>query len=313
MLKYFVNRTLGMLAVLAVVVTIVFFIGRMAPGDPAAVMLGPDATADEIQELRVKWGLDRSMPLQYAAFIVNLMEGNLGESIFLGKPVVDALLDRAEPTVFLTLFATLLATAIALPVGILAAYRHGSRFDQAATTLAMLASSIPSFWLGLLLIQVVAVRFGWLPVSGYGGPDATFADRLSHLVLPAVAIGFAASALIVRFTRASMLDVLADDYVRTARSKGMGEFRVVMRHALRNAFIPVLTIIGLIFAGLMSGAVVTETVFGLPGLGTLVVQAVARRDYPVIQGTLLVVAAIYVLINFSIDMLYMLIDPRVKY
>jgi peptide/nickel transport system permease protein len=177
----------------------------------------------------------------------------------------------------------------------------------------MLAASIPSFWLGLLLIQYFAVRFGVFPVSGYGGPGASLATRLYHLVLPAIALGVVSSALILRFTRASMLDVLNDDYVRTARSKGMGEFRVVMKHAFKNALIPVLTVIGLTAALLVSGAVVTETVFGLPGIGSLVVSAVLRRDYPVIQGALLVIAALYVLINFLIDMLYLLVDPRVKY
>jgi peptide/nickel transport system permease protein len=177
----------------------------------------------------------------------------------------------------------------------------------------MLAASIPSFWLGLLLIQYFAVRFGIFPVSGYGGPGASLATRLYHLVLPAFALGIVSSALILRFTRASMLDVLNDDYVRTARSKGMGEFRVVMKHAFKNALIPVLTVIGLTAALLVSGAVVTETVFGLPGIGSLVVSAVLRRDYPVIQGALLIIAALYVLINFVIDMLYLVIDPRVKY
>jgi peptide/nickel transport system permease protein len=177
----------------------------------------------------------------------------------------------------------------------------------------MLFASIPSFWLGLLLIQFFAVRLGLFPVSGYGGPGASFATRMSHLVLPATALGIVSSSLILRFTRASMLDVLNDDYVRTARSKGMSEVRVVMRHAFKNALIPILTVIGLTAALLISGAVVTETVFGLPGVGSLVVSAVLRRDYPVIQGALLVIAALYVLINFLIDMTYLAIDPRVRY
>jgi peptide/nickel transport system permease protein len=258
-------------------------------------------------------GLDRPLILQYLYFLGQLLRGDLGQSIFLNMPVLSALADRAEPTFFLTLFSILIASAIALPVGILAAYKRGSLFDQVATTLAMLAASIPSFWLGLILIQVFAVRWNWFPVSGYGGPDASFIVRLSHLVLPATALGIVSSALITRFTRASMLDVLNDDYVRTARSKGMGEFRVVMKHAFKNALIPVLTVIGLTAALLVSGAVVTETVFSLPGVGNLVVSAVLRRDYPVIQGALLVIAALYVLINFVIDMLYLVVDPRVRY
>ena len=311
--RYILQRLAGMLAVMFTVVTIVFIIVRVAPGDPAAVMLGPDASAQDISQLRARLGIDQPLPIQYALFLGQLIQGDLGESIFLNRPVLSALADRAEPTFFLTLFAIAIASVIAIPIGILSAYRRGSLFDQATTTVAMLAASIPSFWLGLLLIQYFAVRFGIFPVSGYGGPGASLATRLYHLVLPAFALGIVSSALILRFTRASMLDVLNDDYVRTARSKGMGEFRVVMKHAFRNALIPVLTVIGLTAALLVSGAVVTETVFGLPGIGSLVVSAVLRRDYPVIQGALLIIAALYVLINFVIDMLYLVIDPRVKY
>jgi peptide/nickel transport system permease protein len=313
MTRYVIQRIIGMLAVMFTVVTIVFVIVRVAPGDPAAVMLGPDATPADIAALRERLGLDQPLVVQYVYFLGQLLRGDLGQSIFLNMPVLSALGERAEPTFFLTVFSILIASIIALPVGILSAYRRGSLFDQLATTLAMLAASIPSFWLGLILIQVFAVRLGWFPVSGYGGPDASFLTRLSHLVLPALALGVVSSALITRFTRASMLDVLNDDYVRTARSKGMGEFRVVMKHAFKNALIPVLTVVGLTAALLISGAIVTETVFGLPGVGNLVVSAVLRRDYPVIQGALLVIAALYVLINFVIDMLYLLIDPRVRY
>jgi peptide/nickel transport system permease protein len=313
MTRYVMQRILGMLAVMFTVVTIVFVIVRVAPGDPAAVMLGPDATAADIAGLRSRLGLDQSLPTQYVLFLGQLLRGDLGQSIFLNMPVLSALAERAEPTFFLTLFSILIASAIALPVGILSAYKRGALFDQVATTFAMFAASIPSFWLGLILIQVFAVRYGWMPASGYGGPDASFLERLRHLVLPALALGIVSSALITRFTRASMLDVLNDDYVRTARSKGMGEWGVVMKHAFKNALIPVLTVIGLTAALLISGAVVTETVFSLPGIGNLVVSAVLRRDYPVIQGALLVIAALYVLINFLIDMLYLAIDPRVRY
>ena len=275
--RYILQRLAGMLAVMFTVVTIVFIIVRIAPGDPAAVMLGPDASAQDISQLRARLGIDQPLPIQYALFLGQLIRGDLGESIFLNRPVLSALADRAEPTFFLTLFAIAIASVIAIPIGILSAYRRGSLFDQATTTVAMLAASIPSFWLGLLLIQYFAVRFGVFPVSGYGGPGASLATRLYHLVLPALALGIVSSALILRFTRASMLDVLNDDYVRTARSKGMGEFRVVMKHAFKNALIPVLTVIGLTAALLVSGAVVTETVFGLPGIGSLVVFAVLRR------------------------------------
>ncbi len=306
------NRLIGMLIVLALVVTVVFIIVRVTPGDPAAVMLGSDATPQDIAELRARMGLDAPIPVQYAQFVLGLFQGDLGQSIFLNQPVTQALAARAEPTFFLTLFSILIAVVIALPVGVLSAVKRGTFFDQSVVTLTMIAASIPSFWLGIVLIQTLAVGMGWFPASGYGGPDTGFLDRLHHLVLPAVALGVVNSALITRFTRAAMLDVLGDDYVRTARAKGASEGRVILKHAFKNALVPIITVIGLSVAMLVAGAVVTETVFGLPGIGNLVVSAVLRRDYPVIQGTLLVVAAIYVLINFIVDMLYILVDPRVR-
>ncbi len=313
MVRYILQRFVGMAVVMFLVVTIVFVIVRVTPGDPAAVMLGPDASAPDIADLRARLGLDQSLVIQYFYYIGQLLKGDLGQSIFLNMPVGAALLDRAEPTFFLTVLSLLIACIIALPVGVYAAYRRGSFVDQAATTVAMLAASIPSFWLGLILMQFFAVRLNLFPVSGYGGPGSSFMDRMYHLILPAIALGLVSSALILRFTRASMLDVLGDDYIRTARAKGLIERRVIMKHALKNALIPILTVIGLTAAVLISGAVVTETVFGLPGVGNLVVSAVLRRDYPVIQGALLVIAGLYVLINFIIDMLYLFVDPRVRY
>ncbi len=313
MVRYILQRFVGMAVVMFLVVTIVFVIVRVTPGDPAAVMLGPDASAQDIADLRARLGLDQSLVIQYFYYIGRLLKGDLGQSIFLNMPVGAALLARAEPTFFLTVLSLLIACIIALPVGVYAAYRRGSFVDQAATTVAMLAASIPSFWLGLILMQFFAVRLNLFPVSGYGGPGSSFMDRMYHLILPAIALGLVSSALILRFTRASMLDVLGDDYIRTARAKGLIERRVIMKHALKNALIPILTVIGLTAAVLISGAVVTETVFGLPGVGNLVVSAVLRRDYPVIQGALLVIAGLYVLINFIIDMLYLFVDPRVRY
>jgi peptide/nickel transport system permease protein len=311
--RYILHRFLGMLAVMIIVVTISFIITRVAPGDPAAVMLGPNATAQDIAALHARLGLDQPLSVQYVDFLRNVLRGDLGWSIFLDRPVTQALSERAGPTALLTLMSIVIAALLGLPVGIYAAYRRGGVLDQVATAVAMLAASVPGFWLGLILIQTIAVRLGWLPASGYGGPGDGLWVHFTHLVLPALALGLVSSSLILRVTRASMLDVLDDDYVRTARSKGMGELRVVMRHAFRNALIPVLTVLGLTAALLVSGAVVTETVFGLPGMGNLVVSSVLRRDYPVIQGALLVIAALYVLFNFAVDMLYLVVDPRVKY
>ena len=313
MLKYILKRFLGMLVVMLLVTTVVFILVRVAPGDPAAVMLGTDATAEDIAKLRETLGLNESLPRQYTIFIKNALQGDLGQSIFLARPVTTSIFERAEPTFFLTLFSLLIASAIALPLGVLSACYRGSMFDQCMTGLGMFLASIPNFWLGLILIQVFAVSTGIFPVSGYGLPGASFMERVQHLVLPALSLGIVSSALIMRFTRASMLDVLGDDYVRTARAKGVKEWRVVMVHAFKNALIPILTVLGMTAAILIAGSVVIETVFSVPGIGNLVVNAVIRRDYPVIQGILLVISAVYVLINFAIDMLYLAIDPRVRY
>ncbi len=257
--------------------------------------------------------MDQPIIIQYASFIVSAVKGDLGQSIFFNQPVTQVLKSRAEPTVFLSLFSLIIALVVAVPIGIYAAYRRGSFFDQSVISIAMLAASVPSFWTGLMAQRWLATEYGWFPASGYGGPDTVFIDRMVYLVLPALVLGVVNSALILRFTRASMLDVLNEDYIRTARSKGMREPRVVLRHGLRNAGIPIITVIGLTFALLVSGAVVTERVFNIPGMGNLVVNAVLRRDYPVIQGTLIVVAVTYVIINLVTDLLYLLVDKRVQY
>lgn len=313
MSRYLLRRFAGMLVVVLLVLTIAFVIVRVAPGDPAALMLGPEATAEDAAELRARLGLDRPLAVQYATFIADALRGDLGRSLFFNQPVTTVLAARAEPTVMLALMSLFFSMLIALPIGIYAAYRRGSVFDQSVISAAMLAASVPSFWTGLIVQRWLATEYGWFPVSGYGGPESTFAERLQFLILPSLVLGIVNSALILRFTRASMLDVLGEDYIRTARSKGMGERRVVLRHALRNAGIPIITVIGLTFALLVSGAVVTERVFNIPGLGNLVVNAVLRRDYPVIQGTLIVVAVLYVVINLITDLLYLLVDKRVRY
>ena len=313
MTRYLASRTAGMAVVMLVVATLVFLITRLAPGDPAAVMLGDQATAADIAKLRADYGLDRPLPVQFAYWLKELTQGNLGQSIFLQRPVTQALAERAEPTFFLTLFAIGIAVAIGLPCGIVAAVWRGRTIDQVLSGFAMLGASIPSFWFGLILMQIFAVKLGWFPVAGYGDPGVPLTDRLHHLILPAIVLGVVNSALILRFTRASMLDVLSEDHIRTARAKGLSEPAVILRHALANALIPVITVLALTFALLIGGAIVTETVFGLPGVGNLVVSAVLRRDYPVIQGALLVIAALYVVINLATDLLYLVVDPRVKY
>jgi len=312
MKRYLLSRLGGMLAVLAIVASMVFLLTRAASGDPVAVLLGDQATAADIARVQKQYGLDRPLPVQFGYWLKELAHGNLGDSIFLQRPVTQALAERAEPTTLLALSAVFIATLIGVPCGIVGAVFRGRAVDQVFTGIAMLGASIPSFWLGIVLMEAFAVSLGWFPVSGYGDPGASLAERMRHLVLPASVLGLLNSALIIRFTRAAMLDVLGEDYVRTARAKGLGEWPVVLKHALRNALVPIVTVIGLTVALMIGGAVVTETVFGLPGVGSLVVNAVLRRDYPVIQGALLVVAGIYVLINFGVDLLYTLVDPRVK-
>jgi peptide/nickel transport system permease protein len=306
------RRIGGLIIVMLLVAAMVFFLTRLAPGDPASLMLGDQATAEDIARLRAVYGLDRPVLVQFALWLKELASGNLGQSIFLQRPVTQALAERAEPTFFLTLFSVSIAALIGIPAGVASAVWRGRAVDQVVSGLAMLAANVPSFWLGLIVIQLFAVRLGWFPVAGYGDPGAPLADRLGHLVLPSCVLGVVNSALVTRFTRASMLDVLNEDYVRTARSKGVSEARVVMRHAFGNALIPIVTVVGLTAALLVGGAIVTETVFGLPGIGNLVVSAVLRRDYPVIQGALIVVAGVYVLINLVIDLIYTLVDPRVR-
>jgi peptide/nickel transport system permease protein len=310
--RYLASRLAGMLAVLAIVAVIVFVLTRAASGDPISVLLGDQATAEDIARVQKDYGLDKPLPVQFGYWVREVLQGNLGQSIFLQRPVTQALWERAEPTTFLALMAVAIAAVIGIPFGIVSAVYRGRPVDQLFTGVAMLGASVPSFWFGIVLIQMFSVSLGWFPVSGYGAPGAALAERLHSLILPAAVLGILNSALIIRFTRASMLDVLGEDYVRTARSKGLPESTVVLKHALRNALVPIVTVLGLTVALMIGGAVVTETVFGLPGVGNLVVNAVLRRDYPVIQGALLVVAAIYVLINFSIDLLYVAVDPRVK-
>jgi peptide/nickel transport system permease protein len=310
--RFIARRVLGMLAVLAFVAIVVFVIARVMPGDPATILVGDNASPATAAAMRSRLGLDEALPIQFGIWLINLARGDLGQSIFLGEPVLTLLAQRAEPTTALTLLALVVAVSLALPLGIVAAVWRDTAADRAILTVSMLGASIPSFWLGLLFISWFAVGQGWFPVSGYGPPGAGFLERMRFLLLPAIVLGLINAALITRFTRNAMLEVLHEDFILTCRAKGMPGASVVLKHALRNAFIPILTVIGLALALLLGGAIVTETVFALPGLGNLVVSAVLRRDYPVIQGALLVISAVYVLVNLAIDLLYAVIDPRVR-
>lgn len=310
---YVVRRLVALIPVALVVGTVAFVLIHLAPGDPASIIAGPDATAEDIERLRVQMGLDRSLPIQLLSWYGRLLQGDLGRSIFLRKPVVDAILDRVEPTLLLTLFATAIAVAIGVPAGVISARYHNSATDQAFMVLALVGISIPNFLLGLLFVLFFGVWLGWFPVAGYSPLEYGWLGTLRSLVLPAFALGLVQSALIARIARSSMLDVLREQFITAGRAKGLGEPAVVYKHAFKNALIPTITIIGISFAVLISGAVVVETVFNIPGLGRLIVSAVLRRDYPVIQGVILMFSGIYVLVNLLIDITYTLLDPRIRY
>jgi peptide/nickel transport system permease protein len=311
--SYVLGRALALVPVMLVVAIVVFLIARLTPGDPIRVLLGEDARPEQVQALRQLHGLDAPLPVQFGLWIWRALRGDLGRSLYNRLPVTRTIWQHVGPTVMLSLMALAVALTIGIPIGIASAVYRNSWLDQASLTLVMLGAAVPSFWLGLTLIVVFAVNLGWLPSSGFRPPDEGLWRSVRYLILPALALGVPNSALIIRFVRGSLLDVIATDYVRTARAKGLAERAVIFRHALRNALVPILTVVGLTFAALMGGAVVTETVFSIPGIGQLVVQSVLRRDYPVIQGVTLIVAASYVLINLLVDVLYLAVDPRVKY
>jgi peptide/nickel transport system permease protein len=313
MLGYILRRLIQLAIVLVVVGIVAFLLIHLAPGDPASVMLGSNATQDQVERLRRQLALDQPLPVQFVAWSSRVIRGDLGMSHFAQKPVLQVLAQRAEPTLILTAMSIFVAVLIGVPAGIIAAIRRGTAVDQAALALALVGASVPSFWLGLSLILYFAVRLGWFPSSGIEFWQTGGWGSLRYYVLPAMALGFPNSALITRITRSSMLDVLEQDYVRTAASKGLSPFRVILRHALRNALVPIITVVGLTVASLMGGAVVTETVFSIPGVGRLVVQSVLRRDYPIIQAAILLVATIYVAVNLLVDLIYVWVDPRIRY
>src|SRR6266404_9232886 len=313
MLSYLVRRVLALLPVMAVVVTVVFLLIHLIPGDPVSVMLGPDATPTQIEGTRKALGLDGPILEQLLGFYGRVLRGDLGQSYFLDRPVTTAILERAEPTLMLMACALLVAVVIGVPSGIVAAAHRGSIWDRTLMLGALLGVCVPGFWLSLNFIYLFAVRLGWLPAGGYASVFTDPWAALRFMVLPAVSLGFNQSALIARVARSCMLEVLQQDYIRTARAKGLSQGVVVVGHAFRNAMVPVVTVIGITTAILIGGAVVTEIVFNIPGLGRLIISAILRRDYPVVQGVVLVTAAAYVVVNLVVDVLYVFIDPRIRY
>ena len=310
---YLLRRVLSVIPVMIVVATVAFVLIHLAPGDPASVIAGPYATPADVARLHRQLGLDESLPVQLYRWYVRLLQGDLGDSIFLRRPVLEAITDRLEPTLLLTGWATLVAVLIGVPAGVVSARHHNSAVDQSFMALALLGLSIPNFLLGLLMILVFGVWLNWLPVAGYVPLDEGFWRNLRSLLMPAVSLGLVQSALIARITRSSMLDVLREQYILAGRAKGLHERSVVYKHALKNAIIPTLTVVGITFAILIGGAVIIETVFNIPGLGRLIISAVLRRDYPVIQGVVLLIALTYTLVNLLVDLAYLVLDPRIRY
>jgi peptide/nickel transport system permease protein len=310
---YLLRRALAIIPVMLVVATVSFVLIRLAPGDPASVLAGPDATTEDLAQLRTALGMDQPLPVQLVKWYARLAQGDLGQSIFLRRPVVQAVVERLEPTLLLTLWGTLLAILIGVPAGIVSARYHNTAVDQSFMALALLGLSIPNFLLGLVMILVFGVWLGWLPVSGYVPLDEGVWLNARSLLMPAVSLGLVQSALVARITRSSMLDVLREQYILSGRAKGLSERAVIYKHALKNAIIPTLTVIGITVALLIGGAVVIETVFNIPGVGRLIISAVLRRDYPVVQGVVLLIAVTYTVINLLVDLAYLVIDPRIRY
>lgn len=313
MTSYIVRRVMETVPVLLVVAIVVFSIVHLSPGDPARVILGDMATEAEVERLQQAMGLDRPIVVQFADWFGNALQGDLGQSIFLNRPVLTAIVERAEPTFMLSLLSLLIAVAVGVITGVVAAINHNRFTDGFLSIVALIGVSVPNFWLGLLLILLFAVQFGWFPPAGYQPLEEGIGQSLRYLMLPAITLGVSQAAIISRITRSSLLDILKEDFVRTATAKGLPGYIVIVKHAFRNSLIPVITVIGLVLAALLGGAVVVETVFAVPGLGRLVITSIARRDYPVIQGTVLIVTTIYVLVNLVVDLLYVAVDPRIRY
>jgi peptide/nickel transport system permease protein len=313
MTAYIARRLLSMLPVMAIVALFVFLLLHLAPGDPAAIMAGDNATPDNIAQIRQKLGLDEPIWKQFVVWVVSLAQGNLGNSMFWGDPVTTLIAQRAEPTISLAATTIAVAVIIAVFLGVIAAANAGSGIDRFVMGFAVMGFSVPVFVVGYLLIFLFAIELKWLPVQGYTPFAEGVLPWLRNLVLPSLALGLAYVALIARITRATMLDVLSEDYMRTARAKGVAATPLLLKHALKNAAVPIVTVIGIGVALLIGGVVITETVFNIPGIGRLVVDAIARRDYPIIQGVIMVFSGVYVLVNLLVDLSYTFFDPRIRY
>ena len=313
MLQFLIRRLLAVIPVLFVVAVVVFLILRLTPGDPAAVIAGNSATLEDIANIRKSLGLDEPLLIQFGIWFKAILTGDLGHSFYYRLPVTELIGQRLEPTFMLALFTIVLAVAVSVPLGVLAAWRHGGWLDRGLMGFSVLGFSIPVFVLGYILIWIVSLKLNLLPVQGYKRIGEGFWPFVSHLILPSVTLAVIYIALIARVTRAAVSEALTEDYIRTARSKGLPEVRVLIKHALANAAVPIITVIGIGIALLIGGVVVTETVYAIPGLGQLTVDAVLARDFPVVQGVILFFSVAYVLINLLVDLSYIVLDPRIRY
>jgi peptide/nickel transport system permease protein len=309
---YLVKRILSLIPVLFVVTVVIFMIMHLTPGDPAASILGLEASQEEIDALNEKLGLDRPILEQYVNWVGGLLRGDLGDSIFMRQSVGQAIVEHIGPTLSLAILAQLIAVILAIPFGMLAAYRRGKLTDYSVMGLSLVGMAIPSFLLGMLLMLLIGVELRWLPIAGYKPLSSGLWEHLKHLILPGLSLGTIQAALITRMTRAAMLETMSHNFIRTARSKGLNEFRVITGHVFRNSLMPVLTVLGQSFGTLVTGAVVVESIFNIPGLGQLIINSIERRDYAVIQGVVLIITIIYVGINLVVDLLYGAVDPRVR-
>ncbi|MSP49928.1 MAG: ABC transporter permease [Alphaproteobacteria bacterium] len=312
MTMFLTQRALALLPVLFLVIVIAFVVLQLIPGDPAVVILGIEATPERVAQMRTRLGLDLPLHEQFLTYLVSVVRGDLGRSIFLDQAVGQAIVERAPVSLMLAAMSLFWAILFGIPAGIVAATRRGSAVDDFVMTGSLLGMSVPSFWLGLNLILVFGVWVRWFPTGGYVAVSTDLGAAIWHMMLPSLSLGFIQMAQIGRMTRSAMLETLSQDYIRTARAKGLSEFVVVGKHAFRNCMLSIVTVVGLIFAELLGGAIITEQIFSIPGIGEMVITAVAQRDYPIIQGALVMVGAIYVLINFLTDVAYGLIDPRVR-
>lgn len=313
MVKVILNRIAQLIPILLIVVLVTFGITRVIPGNPAAVILGPQASVEEIAKLEIELGLDKSIVEQFVMYIKGLLQGDLGMSYSYGQPVAELISESFPNTILLTITSIILSLLIGIPAGIISATKQYSKLDYALMIISLVGVSMPIFWLGLMLVLVFSVNLGWLPSLGMGSLDYGLWDFVSHLILPTIALATIPAATFARITRSSMLETIQQDYIKSLRAKGLKESKIIWKHGLKNALPPIVTVIGLQISSLLSGAILTETIFSWPGMGKLIVDSISNRDYAVVQGAVLFIALIYILINLVVDIIYMYINPKVSY